>query len=304
MAENYLKSKLKRKKCSEEKLNPEVSSRGPGKRGLLTPLSGDRTADTEGWLPVIRSVVPAAAWWSRQQPPAVESLWAFALKSALPYLENQQWDLVPDLPHPSTARPSALKSGDQQWCDLGEEVAPFPEPSTLWSPDPVRLSSSLQELSAQTTPAAHTSDGPLSSHSRQRHDGKTASLQALAKKHQPSLHSWEETASPAGCSRVKGEEGMKGGEEEEEAGPVHRQHLTNQGKVSDGRDSLQKEGGNKEEVQQSVRGDVRAGGAGAGGGRLQSCPMCLLEFPVGFTQMDCDGHLAQCLSEMNVDMTW
>lgn len=23
-----------------------------------------------------------------------------------------------------------------------------------------------------------------------------------------------------------------------------------------------------------------------------------------FTQMDCDGHLAQCLSEVNVDMTW
>lgn len=26
--------------------------------------------------------------------------------------------------------------------------------------------------------------------------------------------------------------------------------------------------------------------------------------PSRFTQMDCDGHLAQCLSEVNVDVTW
>lgn len=26
--------------------------------------------------------------------------------------------------------------------------------------------------------------------------------------------------------------------------------------------------------------------------------------PSRFTQMDCDGHLAQCLSEVNMDVTW
>ncbi|XP_023267302.1 Fanconi anemia core complex-associated protein 20 [Seriola lalandi dorsalis] len=305
MAENYRKSKLKRKKSSVEKLNLEVSSRDTVKTGRLTVFSGDKTADTDG------SVVPAAAWWNRQPLAAVESLWAFTLKSALPYLENQHWDLVPDLPHPSTARPTALKPDEQQWCDLKEEVAPFPEPSTLSSPDPVRLSSSEQDLPAKTEPAPPTSDRQLSSHSRQSHDGKTASLQALTKRRRPSLHSWEEAVSSAGCSRARGEEGMKGGEEEEEAGPVNRKHLTDQVKVSDSRVSLQKEGGNKEEVvkdkeEEEVQGSVRGDGRVAGGGerRLQSCPMCLLVFPVGFTQMDCDGHLAQCLSEMNVDMTW
>uniref|UniRef100_A0A096LQT8 UBZ2-type domain-containing protein n=1 Tax=Poecilia formosa TaxID=48698 RepID=A0A096LQT8_POEFO len=39
-------------------------------------------------------------------------------------------------------------------------------------------------------------------------------------------------------------------------------------------------------------------------GTLQSCPMCLHVFPSGFTQMERDGHLAQCLSELSVDMTW
>ncbi|KAJ8017183.1 hypothetical protein DPEC_G00015110 [Dallia pectoralis] len=57
------------------------------------------------------------------------------------------------------------------------------------------------------------------------------------------------------------------------------------------------------------RADWDAGGRGGGekqaGGeeRLQSCPMCLVAFPAGFTQMDCDTHLAKCLSEMTVDIT-
>nr|XP_021327707.1 protein SPT2 homolog isoform X2 [Danio rerio] len=37
---------------------------------------------------------------------------------------------------------------------------------------------------------------------------------------------------------------------------------------------------------------------------LECCPMCLMPFPAGFTQMECDGHLAQCLSEMHDDIIW
>ncbi|XP_053706177.1 Fanconi anemia core complex-associated protein 20 isoform X1 [Synchiropus splendidus] len=36
----------------------------------------------------------------------------------------------------------------------------------------------------------------------------------------------------------------------------------------------------------------------------QGCPLCLLVFPPSFTQLDRDGHLAECLSEMNEDITW
>ncbi|XP_040007773.1 uncharacterized protein si:ch73-70k4.1 [Xiphias gladius] len=302
MAENYPKSKLKRKKSSVEKLQPEISSKETLRRSHITLFSSDITAETDG------SVVPGTAWWNREQLPAVESLWAFTLRSALPYLEKQHWDLVPDLPEPSTTRSTALKLDEQQWCDLREEVAPFPEPSstsprTSSSPNPPRLGSSQQDLSVQTQDVPHTSDRRLSSHiSRQSHDGKTASLQ-------PSLHSWEEAASAARCSSFRAEEGRKGGEQEEEAGPVDRQLLTNRVNVSDNQVSLQKQGENKEEVmkdkeEEEVQGSVRGDGGAAPGGGLQSCPMCLLVFPIGSTQMDCDSHLAQCLSEMNVDMTW
>lgn len=37
---------------------------------------------------------------------------------------------------------------------------------------------------------------------------------------------------------------------------------------------------------------------------LECCPMCLMPFPAGFTQMECDGHLAQCLSEMHDEIIW
>lgn len=53
------------------------------------------------WFVVHRSVVHAAAWWNGEQLPAVESLWAFTLRSSLSYLEEQHWDPVPDLPLPA-----------------------------------------------------------------------------------------------------------------------------------------------------------------------------------------------------------
>ncbi|XP_041802488.1 uncharacterized protein si:ch73-70k4.1 [Chelmon rostratus] len=293
MAEHQSKSKLKRKKCSfSEDKHPETSSRGTLNRTAAS--SSEVVAEPE------RSVSPAAVWWNREQLPAVESLWALTLKSALLY---QHCDLVPDLPHPSTARPT-LKL-DERWCDLSEEVAPFPEPSppsprTSLSPDPLRLSPSLQDLLAQTEPAPDPPDKQLSSQSKQSHNGKATSLQTLRRRPQPSLHSWEGAASSAGPPGVGGEEERKAGEQGKETGTVSRQLLTNQVSVSD----RQKQAENKEEVeaQRSARGGGEA--AGGGGGGLQSCPMCLLVFPAGFTQMDCDGHLAQCLSEVNVDVTW
>ncbi|XP_038865898.1 uncharacterized protein si:ch73-70k4.1 [Salvelinus namaycush] len=60
----------------------------------------------------------------------------------------------------------------------------------------------------------------------------------------------------------------------------------------------------EEEVSGMGRADWVAGKGGGGGKSMQSCPMCLVPFPAGFTQMDCDSHLAKCLSEMTVDMTW
>ncbi|XP_004863858.2 Fanconi anemia core complex-associated protein 20 isoform X2 [Heterocephalus glaber] len=37
---------------------------------------------------------------------------------------------------------------------------------------------------------------------------------------------------------------------------------------------------------------------------LQSCPMCQKEFTAELTQLDVDGHLAQCLAESTEDVEW
>ncbi|XP_053281107.1 uncharacterized protein si:ch73-70k4.1 [Pleuronectes platessa] len=292
MDENQTKSKLKRKKSSVERPQAESFSR-------------DRERSMDITEEICGSVDPAAAWWSREELPAAESLWAITLNSALPYLQDQHRHLVPDLPNLSAGRPAAQQLGEQWWCDLREDVGPLPEPAppsprTFSSPDPLGRCSPQREVAVHTKPAVHTSDTQFSSHS----SGRTAP-QALGKRQWSSLHNREEAASSAGCSSVRGGEGGGGGEQDETVGLVKRQLITNQVKkrVNEEEVVMDKE---EEEELGSVRGDVGAAGGGeeGGGERLQSCPMCLIVFPVGFTQMDCDGHLAQCLSEMNVDMTW
>lgn len=186
----------------------------------------------------------------------------------------------------SLQRPTALKLDEQRWCD-SEEVAPFPEPSppslrTLLCPNPPRPGTSQQGLSVETK----TVTDPPDRHSGHSHNSKMTSLQTLARRLQPSLHSWEGAASSAGPPSVGGEEGRAGGDQEGETGPVNKQLLANRGLASDSRASLQQEGENKEEeeVQRSVRGDGGGGAAAASGGEgggLQSCPLCLLVFPVG-----------------------
>ncbi|XP_067826344.1 uncharacterized protein [Heptranchias perlo] len=37
---------------------------------------------------------------------------------------------------------------------------------------------------------------------------------------------------------------------------------------------------------------------------LESCPMCLVRFPAGFTLLEVDSHLAKCLSESTEDVIW
>ncbi|XP_029995741.1 Fanconi anemia core complex-associated protein 20 isoform X1 [Sphaeramia orbicularis] len=256
MAENYLKLKLKRKKCSIEDVHP-------GKLQTTSACSV-RPSQAEG------SRADAAVWWNREQLPAPDSLWTLTLRAALPYREDQHWDLVPDLPHPSTGRHWPQIPGEHSWCDLSEDVAPFPEPPPLSprspsSRDPVNVSFPQLDSSVQTKPMPNLSSKAPSTSCGQTHPTK------------PTFHSQGGPLSSERPSRVDVGE---------------RRTAENEAVVN--RQPPVKQTGAPQQ-------DDEEGGEG---GRLQSCPMCLLVFPVGFTQMDCDGHLAQCLSEMNVDMTW
>ncbi|KAM4737306.1 uncharacterized protein FYW61_004834 isoform 2-T2 [Anableps anableps] len=252
MAENCSKSKLKRKKSSVEDLKSEICSRGAPKRSSVALLSRDGVTHTDrSWFPA------AAAWWNMLQPPAVESLWAFTLMSALPHLHNQHWDPVPDLPPPPAARPAAPKVEEWWTYDPFSEVPPFPEngPLTLGLPsDP--------DLPQQNLPVQSRPDWGPSSHSRQSPEQQTEPPRPiLSRSQRPAVHRWEKAApSSAGQPRVRGEQ---------EQGPVSRQLLTRSLKVSNPPVSP----GEEEEVQQSVSKHEE--------GVLQSCPMCLHELPAG-----------------------
>ncbi|XP_061590753.1 Fanconi anemia core complex-associated protein 20 isoform X2 [Cololabis saira] len=236
-------------------------------------------------------VLPAgSAWWNKQRPPAAESLWAFALKSALPYLENRLWDPVPDLPHPPARKPTALTLDDERWGELCSEVAPLPQtspalppsPATPASPDPPSpRESSGQDLGVQHRPAPNPPDRCPSPHGEQ-----SAGPRGCSPPPQPFPCRREEAASTPSEGRLS-----VGGRQKDDTRAGSRPTCTQRWAVSGSSGPP----GEEEEVQKSVA---------AGGGGLRSCPMCLLQFPDGFSQMDCDSHLAQCLSEMNVDMTW
>ncbi|KAM9342403.1 uncharacterized protein KZ484_015120 [Pholidichthys leucotaenia] len=245
------KSRLKRKKCSVEELQAEVFSGGTSKENSKTVLSCKSSAG---------SAAPGVPWWSRDQLSDVESLWAVMLKSALPYLEDQHWEPVPDLPLPSTTRPAALKLDEQWCCDLSGEVPPFPEPSppslmTLSSLDPLRLSSPQQDLSALTKPALEPTVGQLfnSSHSPKH---STTSPQLNRKKQRISHSGWKEAAASGGPS----------------GSGVTGQQLAHCGQ--------EKEGETKKEKKEEQGTTTEDGGDG-GGEMLKSCPMCLQVFPSG-----------------------
>ncbi|XP_076023233.1 uncharacterized protein LOC143013479 [Genypterus blacodes] len=286
MAETNAKYKLKKKKRSMEELNTETPQ-----KSLTTRCHSDGSG------------VSAVSWWSREDLPAFDCLWALTLRSALPYLQSQHWSLVPDLPHPSSAKPTSQTIDEQHWCDLIKEVTPLPESSTRFprpSPSPdLSLSSTHQELPVRTKPlpnSPNSNQQVLSRYGGLSHKSKSTSSQSLTKRlphntseKQASLHSWAVRGPP---SLRKKEE--KGQEQEEK---LKRQSLTTHRNVSDSWVPLQWEG--KKTVDRR-----EADNCGKRREELQTCPMCLIVFPVGFTQMDRDGHLAQCLSEMNADMTW
>ncbi|XP_027869555.1 Fanconi anemia core complex-associated protein 20 [Xiphophorus couchianus] len=276
MAENGSKSKLKRKRSSVEEPKSELGSRGTAERSGAAPPSRGGAAHPDRCRPP----AAAAAWWNVLRPPAVESLWAFTLMSALPHLQNQLWDPVPDLPLPPAARPATPEVEEQWTIDLFSDAPPFPEdgPLTQGLPSDPQSASSPQEIApVQTRPSGESPDKGPSSDSRQSPEQQAEPPGSLSR-----TQNWEKPApSSAGEPRV---------------GPLSRRLLAESLKVSNPPVSPC---GEEEEktvvVQNASKHEV---------GALESCPMCLHVFPSGFTQTEQDGHLAQCLSELSVDMTW
>ncbi|XP_061665347.1 uncharacterized protein si:ch73-70k4.1 [Syngnathoides biaculeatus] len=230
---------------------------------------------------VTRSKDCGSPWWTKKDLPAGEALWALTLQASLPYLNEQHWEDVPDLPHPS-ATETSHELDQHQWCELNREVPPFPEPHPV----------SQETSSKQNKARPEIADISLSSLIRQDHDGYRVTIKSGSQKDQTFPHA---IAGPshaiAGPSRVEGE-GLK----QDEKRPTPQ--------VSCNQSLHQKERINEEPMETEDDQGEKCSDTKRAEEELNSCPMCLHVFSDGASQMDRDGHLAQCLSEMNVDMSW
>nr|XP_061802199.1 Fanconi anemia core complex-associated protein 20-like [Nerophis lumbriciformis] len=154
---------------------------------------------------------------------------------------------------------------EQQWYNLTEKVPPSPKPPPM-SPQKTDFPVTFPP---ETKTQLDIADSSHSSVSRQ-------------------------DCGIAGPSRI--EEGMK---QDEKRQTVRGSCFDSQTLVKDADiiEELMESEENEEKVIDSKSGEQAQE-------KLNSCPMCLLVFPVEASQMDRDCHLAQCLSEMNVDMSW
>ncbi|XP_028309749.1 Fanconi anemia core complex-associated protein 20 [Gouania willdenowi] len=270
MADVSSKSRLKRKKSSVVELQSDQLN--PKDEKATLALTVNCAAITEG------PVGGASVWWNRAQPPAVESLWAFALKSVfLPSSTSKRFDWLTDLPLPSAVAPVAQSSEDGWSYDLSAAVAPLPEPPALPVAPPT-LDSSPQDCTPVSGLPERTTSGRISNH-------------AVVCQPPPSSET----------SRVDGGNAVSCCSFNVPLSPPPDRQQTPVG-VADKEEELAM-GQEKKNVSEHG-GNPAAAAAGGGGEGLHSCPMCLQVFPDGCSQMERDGHLAQCLSDMNVDVTW
>ncbi|XP_023697195.1 uncharacterized protein [Paramormyrops kingsleyae] len=282
MSDKCPKLKLKRKKCAAQECSFVTERKAPR-----------QSASQAGHAGAAASTMPAAhdAWWDKADLPGMQQLWASVLKAAVPQLGQDIWKAVPVLPAAPPPKPSDGESAGGRWCcPLADEVPPFP-PAVNPHVRPVTNT----DICTPSSPLRPADPGPdprkdgsarraCDPAGRQVRGGEMAGggvrLDTAMGRRPPALR---ETAAAVG-----GSPGTAGAA----AGERYSCGMTESG---------------PETIPTGLRNESECLGADGnlrGAAGLASCPLCTMAFPAGFSQMDCDGHLAKCLSEMNEDVTW
>ncbi|XP_048873841.1 uncharacterized protein si:ch73-70k4.1 [Brienomyrus brachyistius] len=280
MSDKGPKLKLKRKKCAAQESSFATESKAPR-----------QSASQAG---AAASTMPAAhdAWWDKADLPGMEQLWASVLKAAVPQLGQDIWKAVPVLPAAPPPRPSDGESAGCRWCcRLSDAVAPFPP---VANPHVRPVTST--DICTPSSPLRPADSGPdLREDGSARQAGDSAGRQVRG----------EEVAGGGGL-RLDTEMGRRPPALRETAAAVGGSPGT-AGAAAGERCSHGMTESGPETIPTGLRNEsecLEADGNLRGAAGLASCPLCTIPFPAGFSQMDCDGHLAKCLSEMNEDVTW
>ncbi|XP_027027097.2 uncharacterized protein si:ch73-70k4.1 [Tachysurus fulvidraco] len=211
-------------------------------------------------------------YWTSPDLSDMEKFWLEILQSLCPQFVAQEATLgVPRLPQLSVKEE---KQSEHHWCSLDEEVLPFPNTLALSSPF---LSSPV------SSPHLQARSDHISVHSALK-----------------SLSEGNEGLDGSECEQdVNRASAVSGPEREGEAGPGSKDTSEINSRAVPGLGIVS---GSEPETGHESGMLIR--GSGSDGSTLECCPMCLMQFPAGSSQLERDGHLAQCLSEMNVDVVW
>ncbi|KAK2841515.1 hypothetical protein Q7C36_013094 [Tachysurus vachellii] len=258
-------SKLKRRKTAVEEIRSEHQFRIKDlNQSLRIPDAGSPAGE-------------GSSYWTSPDLSDVEKVWLEILQSLCPQFLAQDTTLcVPHLPQLSVKEE---KQSEHHWCSLDEEVLPFPNALALSIP-----------FLYSPVPSPHLQ-------ARSDHISVHSSLKSLSEGNE-GLDGSECEQDVNRATAVSGSE-HSGQEREGEAGPgsidtskINSRAVPGLGIVSGS------------ELETGHESGMPIRGSGSDGSRLECCPMCLMLFPAGSSQLECDGHLAQCLSEMNVDVVW
>ncbi|KAJ8257699.1 hypothetical protein GJAV_G00188740 [Gymnothorax javanicus] len=340
MSEKYGKLKLKRKKAAVpgDKCGQTTSIDVIKSTGI--PIASF-AYDVRPGTPRNRYGSKPGAWWDHPDLQAAEKLWAVTLKSAIPNLGLSVWETVPDLPVASLVTQSVEEQCGWKWSSLTEDVGPLPSPEKHFAQSSAaldRCGRSHQLKPTDTSPVSRERETPH--HTGQQEKGHPSSVPCqegggerasarnlgsldcqpeIGKGWQPQScqPSWKVPA--VGAGRGDGDEGSSA---------ARKDSLQGAGTDSaEGRGikrrlfSRSEEGSHCHSPEDQHRSALSAVGEGSGNGQapqnsagrttasvdppaMENCPMCLLPFPPGFTQMESDSHLAKCLSEISEDITW
>ncbi|XP_017323084.1 uncharacterized protein si:ch73-70k4.1 isoform X1 [Ictalurus punctatus] len=273
-------SKLKRRKTAAEEIKPEPQVRIKDQNESLRIPDAALHRRAEG-----SPAGGGSSCWTSSDLSDVEKLWMKTLQALCPRFPARDTTLrVPHLPQISMKEERPC---ERRWCSLDEDVIPFPDPLAPYpiphsAPFPLSPVSALHLQDRTGRIPIHRAQN---SHS-QGNDGSDVS-------------ECEQDANRVTAGKSGSGSERSGAEPEAEAGAETLDSSEIKSKAVPG---LGKKSGSEPEI------DNEAGTSGRGprsdGLRLECCPMCLTLFPAGFSQMECDAHLAQCLSEMNVDVVW
>ncbi|XP_077579406.1 uncharacterized protein LOC144200900 [Stigmatopora nigra] len=259
----------KRKFSLEDSTTKTTSTGLPETKHKLSKTNVTRS--TDGDIPI----------WKKENLSSGEELWALTLQAALPYYDEQDWEEIPDFPHPSAREVTSELQAENKCSSLNQKV-----PKSLKSQVSQKKPDFLVLLAQQDKTELDIADTSHSSLSRQDCGSKT--IKASIEKDQTYV---DAVAGPSGIGA--------GMEKNENRPPVQGSCLDRM------RDADMIEVIMESEEEEDEEKDFHATKSGEQAQeKLNTCPMCLVAFPVESSQMDRDSHLAQCLSEMNVDMSW